>query len=131
MRATWFILAGLVILFVVFGRGPKERDYLFSMKTSSGLHKNEAITYLGVKVGHIEEIRLSADGEGVVAAAFITDPQMKLRQGDTARVAFPSFFGTGEIQILRTSEGAAELAEGSTIPVAAPPEDRLSPAKMS
>src|ERR1700754_3145252 len=65
-----------------------ERQYLFSLKSAAGLRENAEITYLGAKVGYVRDVRLGADGESVVATGFINNPDMRLRQGDSARVVF-------------------------------------------
>lgn len=112
------------------GPAAPERWYLFSLQSTAGLKENAPITFLGVKVGHIANIRLSPDGGSVVATGAITNPEMRLREGDTARLATVALLADPEIQIVRPSPAAPappELEAGSQLAVSSPPEISLSP----
>lgn len=124
MRIITLAVLTLAFLGTSCSRG-LQRQYLFSLKSTAGLRENAAITFLGVKVGHIADVRLNTDGESAVATAYITNPEMRLRHGDTARVVIVGLLGDPEIEITRHSQAEPELDAGSRIAVS--PEIPLSP----
>jgi hypothetical protein len=81
-------------------------------------------------VGYIADLRLSSDGQSVIATGRITDPNMRFLQGDTARVVLPGLLADPQIEISRGSPPGRELPAGSTITVSPLPTVTLSPEKQ-
>jgi hypothetical protein len=62
----------------------------------------------------------AANGHSVVATGLITDPKMRLLQGDTARVIIPGLLAHPQIEIARSSQSGTEVPVGSAVEVSLP-----------
>ncbi|HLP78562.1 MAG TPA: DUF4019 domain-containing protein [Candidatus Paceibacterota bacterium] len=91
----------------------RERQYLFALPQSGGLKENAVISFRGRPVGRVASFR--SDGTAVVVTGTITNLQLRLLKGDTARVIKTGLLANPQLEIVRTSESGEELAPGSTI----------------
>jgi len=123
MHATCSVVL-LVLLAVGCSRPPKAH-YTFALPSAAGLRAKAPITFKGVPVGYIDGIRLAAQGSngaaGVIATGYITDPQMHLLAGDTARIVTVALLANPQIEIVRSTDAGSLLPVGSTVMVASPP----------
>jgi ABC-type transporter Mla subunit MlaD len=126
MRTLHFTLLLLIALATGCNRAPR-RDYLFALRSTDGLKRNADITFLGIRVGYVGDLRLSSDGKSVIGTGHITDPHMRLLQGDSARIILPGLLADLQVEITRSSLPGGELPVGSTISVSPLPTRTLSP----
>src|SRR5262245_47258825 len=112
------LVPSLTLALVVFATGcsrPSQRQYRFALQSSGDLKENADITFLGVRVGRVTALQLAHDGQSVVATGSITDPKMRLLQGDTAQVTIGGLLADPHIEIIRSSQSGAELPVGSIV----------------
>jgi ABC-type transporter Mla subunit MlaD len=101
-----------------------KRQYQFALESAAGLKENAPITYKGLQVGYVTHLRSSMHGPAIIATGRITDPNMHLLAGDSARVVTVALMGDPQIEIVRASESGTELpaetlvATSSQAPVA-------------
>lgn len=123
--------APLVLLALAMGCNPQPRqEYLFVLRSADGLRRDSAITFLGIQVGYLAELRISPDGQSVIGTGRITDHNMRLLQGDTVRIELAGFLGDPQIAIIRGPSGGLELPVGSKLDVAPLPKLSLPPEKQ-
>ena len=116
MRSTWFMMFALAVLATSCGTKARS-EYTFKFRSDDGLGDRAIIKFLGVEVGYIRNLHLAPDGESVVATGYITEPNMRILQGDTGQVVLTGLLGDPEIEIVRSSTNGTELPAGSTIVV--------------
>lgn len=97
-----------------------QKKYRFLMPSANGLKDRASIMFRGVQVGYITDIHVDSatPATPVVATAFLTDPGMRLLNGDTGRVGLSGLLGDKYIEIVRSSDTASgELAPGAAVQV--------------
>lgn len=118
------IISVTLVLFCIMtgcSRAP-QKCYSFVLPSADGLKERTVIRFKGLRVGYIHDIRLdSGKASTVVATGYITEPQMRVVSGDTARIIVPGLLANEEIEIIRGADAGAELPVGSAIPVAPRP----------
>src|SRR4051812_44393786 len=105
-----FRLVTLTLMALLFSGGcsrPSKVAYTFALPMANGLKEKSEITFLGVQVGYVANIRLAATASnippGIIATGYITNPQMRLLLGDTARIVTVKPLAEPELEIVRDS----------------------------
>ncbi|MDB6112229.1 MAG: MlaD protein, partial [Pedosphaera sp.] len=109
--------------------------YTFALPSANGLKDKADITFRGVQVGYVTDIRLapatSNIAPGIIATGYITNPQMRLILGDTARVITVKILAEPELEIVRVSASGPPLPAGSTIVASSTPSGLTSVADVA
>jgi ABC-type transporter Mla subunit MlaD len=115
------ILHSIVLVLLLVAAGcdrSSNRHYQFNLPSAASLKDRATITFRGVPVGYITDIQQSSNQPtAVIASGYITNPQMRLQTGDTARIIVRSLLGDPQIEIIRNADTGAELLIGSTVDV--------------
>jgi ABC-type transporter Mla subunit MlaD len=113
---TIFTIVLLLLIGLAGCIRPRHNEYDFALPSAAGLKERAPITFKGIQVGYITNLRLASGEAGpVVATGHITDANMRLFKGDTARVITVGLFADPQIEILRASDSGPELPAGSTV----------------
>lgn len=123
--AVTLILLALLIGFTVwltrFGEGDKKQYDIFFQQSVNGLAKGSGVTFSGVPVGQIEEIKLwEADPEFVRVRIAIAD-NVPILQGTVATISGVGFTGVSEIQLDGAVKGAPPITCPEKNPLSACP----------
>ena len=122
-RQVWLSIGGLVLTLVVATTyllvgalrvAPFQDTYriVLQLPESGGLLPNQDVTLRGVRIGHVEQLRIT--NTGVDAIATITSP-VRIPASSVARVAELSAAGEQFINFESTSNSGPYLHDGSVI----------------
>lgn len=114
----------LTLLLLVFTSGCRRsgnRQYQFALDSNAGLKEKTPITYKGLQVGYVTHLRTSSQGPAVIATGRITDANMHLLAGDSARVVTVSLLGDPQIEIVRASDAGTELPPETLVATSSQP----------
>lgn len=101
------VLATIAIVLLVLGynllRGKNvfSRDNIFYIRydNAAGIAPAGAVRYNGMKVGHVQDIKLANDGSGRIIVSVAVTPDLKIPVGSTATVVSPDFISPKVIQL--------------------------------
>ena len=101
------VLATIAIVLLVLGynllRGKNvfSRDNIFYIRydNAAGIAPAGAVRYNGMKVGHVQDIKLANDGSGRIIVSVAVTPDLKIPVGSTATVVSPDFISPKAIQL--------------------------------
>lgn len=116
------VFVGAVVLFLIaltvgaafwFSRiseGNKREYDVFFKQSVNGLAKGSSVTYAGVPVGQIKEIRLWDKDPDFVRVRILVDNATPVLQGTTATINGVGFTGVSELQLDGAVRGAPPIA---------------------
>jgi phospholipid/cholesterol/gamma-HCH transport system substrate-binding protein len=84
------------------------------LPASGGLYRNGNVTYRGVEVGRVDDVRLSATG---VQAVLSLESQFKIPANSVANVHSQTAVGEQFVELVPSSSDGPNLRNGDTIPV--------------
>lgn len=95
------------------GQRVSPREYQFVLAQAEELKEGSSIVFQGREVGLVT--RLQPAGAGVVVEGLITDETMRLLNDDFVRVITTGASSLSQLEIVRLSQDAGELAPGSVL----------------
>jgi phospholipid/cholesterol/gamma-HCH transport system substrate-binding protein len=104
------VLAGFTIWLSRTGEGDKREYDIFFQQSVNGLAKGSGVTFSGVPVGQIKEIKLWGPDPDFVRVRISVDSKIPVRQGTTATISGVGFTGVSEIQLDGGIKGAPRLS---------------------
>ena len=108
-------IIALGVIFVVWmaqiGSGHQQRYDIFFPNSVSGLAKGSAVTFSGVPVGKIDDIKLLPDRPSDVRVRISVDDATPILQGTTATIAGVGFTGVSQINLGGAQKGAPPITE--------------------
>jgi phospholipid/cholesterol/gamma-HCH transport system substrate-binding protein len=112
--AVTLLLLALVAAFTIWltriGDG-KKKDYdIFFQQSVNGLAKGSGVTFSGVPVGQIKEIKLWEPDPDFVRVRISIDSKVPMLQGTVATINGVGFTGVSEIQLDGAVKGAPPIA---------------------
>ena len=103
------ILAGFTVWLSRFGDGTKAEYDIFFQQSVNGIAKGSSVTFAGVPVGQITEIKLWKPDPDFVRVRIAIDAETAILQGTTATISGVGFTGVSEIQLDGAIKGAPRL----------------------
>lgn len=100
------LLAGFTIWLSRTGEGSKKEYDIFFQQSVNGLAKGSGVTFSGVPVGQIKEIKLWGPDPDFVRVRITIDAKTPIRLGTTATITGVGFTGVSEIQLDGAVKGA-------------------------
>ena len=100
------LLAGFTIWLSGRGEGSKKEYDIFFQQSVNGLAKGSGVTFSGVPVGQIDEIKLWGPDPDFVRVRISIDAKTPIRVGTTATITGVGFTGVSEIQLDGAVKGA-------------------------
>lgn len=104
-------LLAFIVWLAGFNTSAEQRYDIFFKSSVDGLAKGSAVTFAGVPVGKVEEIKLLPDTPEFVRVRIAVDPDTPILQGTTATIAGVGFTGVSQINLDGAIEGAPPIAE--------------------
>jgi phospholipid/cholesterol/gamma-HCH transport system substrate-binding protein len=104
------VLAGFTIWLSRAGDGAKKEYDIFFQQSVNGLAKGSGVTFSGVPVGQIKDIKLWKPDPDFVRVRISIDADTAIRQGTTATISGVGFTGVSEIQLDGGIKGAPRIA---------------------
>ncbi|MBP6381035.1 MAG: MCE family protein [Sphingorhabdus sp.] len=118
------ILAGFTVWLSRFGDGTKAEYDIFFQQSVSGIAKGSAVTFAGVPVGQIKDIKLWRPDPDFVRVRIAIDADTAILQGTTATISGVGFTGVSEIQLDGAIKGAPPIRCPSANPKSECPAGR-------
>jgi phospholipid/cholesterol/gamma-HCH transport system substrate-binding protein len=106
------VLAGFTIWLSRSGDGLKKEYDIFFQQSVNGLAKGSGVTFSGVPVGQIKDIKLWKPDPDFVRVRISIDADTVIREGTTATISGVGFTGVSEIQL----DGGIKGAQSITCP---------------
>lgn len=103
------VLAGFTIWLTRFGEGNKKEYDIFFQQSVNGLAKGSGITFSGVPVGQIKDIKLWEPDPDFVRVRISISENVPVLQGTTATISGVGFTGVSEIQLDGAIKGAPPI----------------------
>jgi phospholipid/cholesterol/gamma-HCH transport system substrate-binding protein len=103
------VLAGFTVWLARFGDGAKSEYDIFFQQSVSGIAKGSGVTFAGVPVGQIKEIKLWRPDPDFVRVRIAIDEDTAILQGTTATISGVGFTGVSEIQLDGGLKGAPAI----------------------
>ncbi len=100
------ILAGFTIWLSRTGEGKKKEYDIFFQQSVNGLAKGSGVTFSGVPVGQIKDIKLWGADPDFVRVRISIDDKIPIVQGTAATITGVGFTGVSEIQLDGAVKGA-------------------------
>jgi phospholipid/cholesterol/gamma-HCH transport system substrate-binding protein len=104
------VLAGFTVWLSRTGEGTKTKYDIFFQQSVNGLAKGSGVTFSGVPVGQIEEIKLWGPDPDFVRVRISIDSKIPIRIGTTATISGVGFTGVSEIQLDGGIKGADRIS---------------------
>jgi phospholipid/cholesterol/gamma-HCH transport system substrate-binding protein len=104
------VLAGFTVWLSRSAEGDKRKYDIFFQQSVNGLAKGSGVTFSGVPVGQIEDIKLWGPDPDFVRVRISIDAKIPVRQGTTATISSVGFTGVSEIQLDGGVKGAPRLS---------------------
>jgi phospholipid/cholesterol/gamma-HCH transport system substrate-binding protein len=108
-------IVAVAVLFIVWmaqvGSGHQNKYDIFFPNSVEGLAKGSAVTFSGVPVGKIDEIRLLPDNPSDVRVRISVDDSTPILQGTTASIAGVGFTGVSQVNLRGAIKGAPPIAD--------------------
>jgi phospholipid/cholesterol/gamma-HCH transport system substrate-binding protein len=115
------ILAGFTVWLSRSGEGTKKEYDIFFQQSVNGLAKGSGVTFSGVPVGQIKDIKLWGPDPDFVRVRIAIEDRVPITQGTTATITGVGFTGVSEIQLDGAIKGAPKIACPTENPKAACP----------
>jgi phospholipid/cholesterol/gamma-HCH transport system substrate-binding protein len=103
------VLAGFTVWLSGRGDGEKREYDVFFQQSVNGLAKGSGVTFSGVPVGQITDIKLWKPDPDFVRVRISIDADTAIRQGTTATISGVGFTGVSEIQLDGGVKGAPRI----------------------
>lgn len=104
-------LLAFIVWLAGFNTSTEQRFDIFFKTSVGGLAKGSGVTFAGVPVGKVEEIKLLPDTPEFVRVRIAVDPDTPILQGTTATIAGVGFTGVSEINLDGAIKGAPPINE--------------------
>jgi phospholipid/cholesterol/gamma-HCH transport system substrate-binding protein len=104
------VLAGFTIWLSRASDGAKKEYDIFFQQSVNGLAKGSGVTFSGVPVGQIKDIKLWKPDPDFVRVRISIDADTAIRQGTTATISGVGFTGVSEIQLDGGVKGAPRIS---------------------
>jgi phospholipid/cholesterol/gamma-HCH transport system substrate-binding protein len=103
------ILAGFTVWLSRIGDGAKTEYDIFFQQSVSGIAKGSGVTFAGVPVGQVKDIKLWRPDPDFVRVRIAIDSDTAILQGTTATISGIGFTGVSEIQLDGAIKGAPAI----------------------
>jgi len=107
------VLLALAVAFIIWmsqiGNGHQQQYDIFFKSSVDGLAKGSSVTFSGVPVGKIDDIRLLPDTPELVRVRISVDDNTPILQGTTATIAGVGFTGVSQINLAGATKGAPPI----------------------
>ena len=108
-------ILAVALAFIVWmsqvGTGHQRQYDIFFPNSVDGLAKGSAVTFSGVPVGKIDDIKLLPDSPELVRVRISVDENTPVLQGTTATIAGVGFTGVSQINLAGAQKGALPISE--------------------
>lgn len=104
------ILAGFTVWLSRSADGEKRQYDIFFQQSVNGLAKGSGVTFSGVPVGQINDIKLWGPDPDFVRVRIAIDSKIPIRMGTTATISGVGFTGVSEIQLDGGIKGAPRIS---------------------
>lgn len=104
------VLAAFTIWLSRSGDGAKKEYDIFFQQSVNGLAKGSGVTFSGVPVGQIKDIKLWKPDPDFVRVRISIDADTAIREGTTATISGVGFTGVSEIQLDGGIKGAPSIS---------------------
>lgn len=118
------LVAGFTVWLSRWGDGEKKEYDIFFQQSVSGLNKGSSVTFAGVPVGEVKEIKLWRPDPDFVRVRISIDEKVPVLQGTMATISGVGFTGVSEIQLDGAIKGAPAIACPAENPRSACPADK-------
>jgi phospholipid/cholesterol/gamma-HCH transport system substrate-binding protein len=109
------VLVAITLAFVLWisqvSSGDKEKYDIFFRTSVDGLAKGSAVTFSGVPVGKVDDIKLMPESPEFVRVRIVIDDQTPVLQGTTASIAGVGFTGVSQINLEGAIRGAPPITD--------------------
>ncbi|RDV06097.1 MCE family protein [Sphingorhabdus pulchriflava] len=103
------VLAGFTVWLSRIGDGAKTEYDIFFQQSVSGIAKGSGVTFAGVPVGQVKDIKLWRPDPDFVRVRIAIDSDTAILQGTTATISGIGFTGVSEIQLDGAIKGAPAI----------------------
>lgn len=103
------VLAGFTVWLSRIGDGAKTEYDIFFQQSVSGIAKGSGVTFAGVPVGQVKDIKLWRPDPDFVRVRIAIDSDTAILQGTTATISGIGFTGVSEIQLDGAIKGAPPI----------------------
>ncbi len=103
------VLAGFTIWLSRSGEGKKKEYDVFFQQSVNGIAKGSGVTFAGVPVGQVRDIKLWRPDPDFVRVRISIDDDTAILQGTTATISGVGFTGVSEIQLDGAIKGAPPI----------------------
>lgn len=101
----------LIVWLARFGDGDRKEYDIFFKSSVSGLAQGSGVSYSGVPIGQVQQIRLWEDDPEFVRVRVSVDDKVPILQGTMATISGIGFTGVSEIQLSGAAKGAPPIVE--------------------
>lgn len=109
--AILVIAVGFLIWMAQVGNGHQQKYDIFFPNSVEGLAKGSAVSFSGVPVGKIEDIKLLPDSPQFVRVRISVDDSTPILRGTTATIAGVGFTGVSQINLGGAIKGAPPITD--------------------
>lgn len=104
-------LLAFIVWLAGFNTSSEQRYDIFFKTSVDGLAKGSAVTFSGVPVGNVQEIKLLPESPEFVRVRISIGPDTPILQGTTATIAGVGFTGVSQINLDGAIKGAPPITE--------------------
>lgn len=104
------IVAGFTVWLSRMGDGAKSEYDIFFQQSVNGIAKGSGVTFAGVPVGQVQDIKLWRPDPDFVRVRIAIDSDTAILQGTTATISGVGFTGVSEIQLDGAIKGAPPIS---------------------
>jgi phospholipid/cholesterol/gamma-HCH transport system substrate-binding protein len=108
-------IVAVAVAFVIWmsqvGNGHQQKYDIFFPNSVDGLAKGSAVTFSGVPVGKIDDIKLLPDSPEFVRVRISVDDSTPILRGTTATIAGVGFTGVSQINLAGATKGAPPITD--------------------
>lgn len=112
--ASGLLLATIFSLSGAFGRG--DITYRTHFKFAAGMQPGTPVSYAGIKVGRVEELRISPEKPSEIEVVFRVSPETPVKTDSLAKIISFSALGENQLEIAAGSPDAPPAPAGSVLP---------------
>ena len=121
-RSNHVLVGGVILAIVAFavafmiwmsqvGNGHQQKYDIFFPSSVDGLAKGSQVTFSGVPVGKIDDIKLLPDSPELVRVRISIDDSTPVLQGTTATIAGVGFTGVSQINLAGATKGQPPITD--------------------
>lgn len=107
--AILVVAAGFIVWMANIGNGHQQRYDIFFPNSVSGLANGSVVTFSGVPVGKIDDIKLLPDTPQLVRVRISVDDSTPILRGTTATISSVGFTGVSQVNLGGAIKGAAPI----------------------